>query len=412
MLKTDFVTWALVRLCQASLRISNNIILKEIKQISSQNTVQAAQSQFNTMYFSKSDRLRKRAHKIISGGYHTHAKGNDQYPQNTLGFICKGEGCHVTDVDGNEFIEYCMGLRSETLGHERIAQAAYEATLRRSNFLRPSPIEVQLAETMLSLLAYGAMIKFGKNGSEVMMAAIKLARAYTIRDIVAVPSSQASFSVDDWFIGTTAMNAGIPQQVQDLTTHFKYNDIDSVKALFDRHPDEIACLIMEPAKYDPTKDDFLHRTKELCRQYGGLFILDEIITKFRWDLNGAQHFYDIDADLSTFGKAEIMEAGGIKYNKERVFLLSQSFGTVTSSMAVALETIQIYQEENVVDYMWDIGRKLEQGIKEIVKELKFGGYFTINGYPCAWYSVPMTKTNNTQKSSVRFLFRKQLSKAC
>ena len=348
--------------------------------------------------FSESKRIQKRAHQIIPGGCHTYAKGDDQYPKQSPGFIARGEGSHVFDVDGNEFIEYGMGLRSVTLGHgnERVARAAYKATLRGSNFLRPSPIEVELAEEMLSLLPYGDMIKFGKNGSDVTTAAVKLARAYTGRDVVAVPSNQPFFSVDDWFIGTTAMKSGIPQQIRDLTTHFTYNDIDSVRALFERHPNKIACLIMEPAKYGPPKDDFLHRTKELCHKHDAVFILDEIITGFRWHLNGAQRFYDIQADLSTFGKAmgngfpvsaligkrELMEAGGIHHNRERVFLLSQTFGGETGSLAAALETIRIYREEKVVDYMWNIGRKLKQGIAEIIEDLQLGGYFTISGYPC------------------------------
>ncbi|HLR33065.1 MAG TPA: aminotransferase class III-fold pyridoxal phosphate-dependent enzyme, partial [Fodinibius sp.] len=187
------------------------------------------------MHFSESKRLQKRAHQIIPGGCHTYAKGDDQYPEQSPGFIARGEGSHVFDVDGNEFIEYGMGLRSVTLGHghERVARAAFDATLRGSNFLRPSPIEVELAEEMLSLLPYGDMIKFGKNGSDVTTAAVKLARAHTGRDVVAVPSNQPFFSVDDWFIGTTAMKSGIPQQIRDLTTHFTYNDIDSVRALFE-----------------------------------------------------------------------------------------------------------------------------------------------------------------------------------
>jgi len=136
------------------------------------------------MNFSESVRMSLKAHKLIPGGCHTYAKGDDQYPDQSPGFISRGEGSHVFDVDGNEFIEYGMGLRSVTLGHgnRRVAKAAYEATLQGVNFLRPSPLEVELAEEMLSLLPHGDMIKFGKNGSDVTSAAIRLARAYTNRD--------------------------------------------------------------------------------------------------------------------------------------------------------------------------------------------------------------------------------------
>lgn len=348
--------------------------------------------------FRHSNTLRNKAHSLIPGGCHTYAKGDDQYPENSPGFIVRGEGSHVFDVDGNEFIEYGMGLRSVTLGHgnKRIAKAAYEAAVNGLNFLRPATIELELAETMLDLLPHGDMIKFGKNGSDATSSAVKLARAHTGRDMIGVPENQPFFSVDDWFIGKSPMNAGIPKTVQDLTVNFTFDNIESVQALFDRYPGKIACLIMEPAKYDDPEEGFLQKTKELCHKNGAIFILDEIITGFRWHLNGAQTYYGVQADLSTFGKSmangfavsaligkrELMEAGGLRHDGERVFLLSQTFGAETASLAAALETIRIYKENNVIGYMWDIGRKLEQGLRNVVQELNLEEYFTISGKPC------------------------------
>lgn len=371
--------------------------MKSIRTNSGINTAYQ-DSEVKDMRFSESRRLRRRAHHIIPGGCHTYAKGDDQYPQQAPGFICRGKGCRVLDVDGNEFIEYGMGLRSVTLGHgnKRVAKAAYDASLQGLNFLRPSPLELQLAEEMLSILPHGDMIKFGVNGSDVTSAAVKLARAYTGRDKIAIPSNQPFFSTDDWFIGSTAMNAGIPQEIRDLTVKFRYNDLESIKVLFEKYPDEIACIIMEPAKYGDPNDGFLQKTKQVCHENGALFILDEIITGFRWDLGGAQNYYNIKADLSTFGKAmangfpisaligkkEIMEAGGIHHDKERVFLLSQTYGAETASLAAAIETIRIYREENVVNYLWDIGRKLKNGLLNIISELELEGYFDVSGHPC------------------------------
>jgi glutamate-1-semialdehyde 2,1-aminomutase len=350
------------------------------------------------LLFSKSEELRSRAHAIIPGGCHTYAKGDDQYPEQSPGFIASGSGCHVIDVDGNEYIEYGMGLRSVTLGYgnERIANALRNAYLKGTNFVRPAPIEIELAEEMLSLFPYGEMIKFGKNGSDVTNAAIRLSRAYTGRDMVAVPANQPFFSVDDWFIGSTPMAAGIPIQVRDLTLKFTYNDIDSVNELFNQYPDMIACLIMEPAKEDDPIDGFLHKVKELCKKNGAIFILDEMITGFRWHLNGAQKYYDVTADLSTYGKAmanglavsaligkrEIMEAGGLNHDKERVFLLSLTQGAETSSLAGALEVIRIYKEEDVIGHMWQIGQLLGDRITDIIKELDLKDYFSLRGKPC------------------------------
>lgn len=366
--------------------------LKSISSVDSVNLIS------NNTIFTESNRLRKKAHQIIPGGCHTYAKGDDQFPELSPGFIERGVGSHVFDVDGNEFIEYGMGLRSVTLGHgnKRVAKAAYEASLKGVNFLRPSPVEVHLAEEMLSLLPHGDMIKFGKNGSDVTTAAVKLARAYTGRDMVATPLDHPFFSVDDWFIGSTQMSAGIPKQVQDLTVHFTFNDIESVETMFNRYPNKIACLMMEPAKYGDPENAFLHKVRDICHRNGAVFILDEIITGFRWHLNGAQSYYNIKGDLSTFGKGmangfsisaligkrELMEAGGIQHDGERVFLLSQTYGAETGSMAAALETIKIYREEDVVSYLWSIGRKLEEGISNIINELNLDGYFTLAGHPC------------------------------
>lgn len=349
------------------------------------------------MEFTKSKDLQKKAHELIPGGCHTYAKGDDQYPENAPGFIQRGKGSHVFDVDGNEFIEYGMGLRSVTLGHgyKRVADAAYQASLNGTNFVRPSPIEVELAEEMLSLFPHCEMVKFGKNGSDATNAAVKLSRAYTDRDLVAVPTNQPFFSVDDWFIGSTPMNAGIPQKVRDLTIHFTYNDIESVKKMFDKYPNQIACLIMEPAKYEDPVDDFLQKTKELCHNNGTVFILDEMITGFRWHLNGAQKYYGIEADLCTFGKAmangfsvsalmgkkELMEVGGLYHNKEKVFLLSLTHGSETGSLAAALETIKVYKEENVIDYMWHIGKILKTKLNAVIEELNLQEFVPIIGKP-------------------------------
>ena len=202
----------------------------------------------------------------------------------------RGKGCHVWDVDGNEYIEYGMGLRAVTLGHayKPVNEAAYRQMQLGHNFIRPSPVEVECAEEFLSMIPGAEMVKFGKNGSDVTNAAVKLARAYTGRDLIAICGDHAFFSVDDWFIGTTAMSAGIPKAIQNLTVKFRYNDIKSVQALFDQYPNQIACVILEPEKDMPPVDKFLQKLKDLCEKHGAVFILDEMITGFRWHNGGGQ----------------------------------------------------------------------------------------------------------------------------
>lgn len=350
------------------------------------------------MNFECSRAFQKKSHALIPGGCHTYAKGDDQYPELMPLFIERGEGCHVWDADGNEYIEYGMGLRAVTLGHayKPVVEAAYRQMLLGTNFTRPATIEVECAEKVLSLIDGAEMVKFAKNGSDVTTAAIKLARAYTGRDMVAICAEHPFFSVDDWFIGKSDMSAGIPQAIQELTVKFHYNDLDSIRALFYQYPGQIACLVMEVERLDPPANNFLQETQRLCWEHGALLIFDEIITGFRWHLGGAQKLYGIVPDLSTFGKAmgngfsisallgkkEIMELGGLYHDKERVFLLSTTYGAENHTLAAALETMRIYEQENVIDYLYRQGESLTEGINRAVEENCLSGYFGVLGRPC------------------------------
>ena len=342
--------------------------------------------------------LQQKSHTLIPGGCHTYAKGDDQYPEIAPAFIVKGKGCHVWDIDGNEFIEYGMGLRAVTLGHAYplVVEAAYRQMLLGENFTRPSPLEIETAERLLSLIPGAEMVKFAKNGSDVTTAAVKLARASTGRDLVAVCAEHPFFSVDDWFIGSTAMATGIPQPIRNLTLKFHYNDLASVESLFEGHPGEIACVILEAETTEPPVNNFLHELQRLCKKNGTLLVFDEMITGFRWDNGGAQALYNIVPDLSAFGKGmgngfsisalvgkkEIMELGGLYHDKERVFLLSTTHGAENHSLAAALETMRTYQQQSVVEHLYRQGNRLANGINRAIAENGLQDYFQVAGKPC------------------------------
>jgi glutamate-1-semialdehyde 2,1-aminomutase len=351
-----------------------------------------------TMTTKLSDRFRARFHAIIPGGAHTYAKGDDQFPESCAPYLVRGQGCYTWDVEGGKFIEYGMGLRAVALGHadQRVTEAAYRQMRLGSNFTRPATIELECAEELQSLVPGAEMVKFGKNGSDAMSAAVRLSRAYTGRDLVAVCAEHAFFSVDDWFIGTTQMNAGIPQAVQSLTVKFHYNDIQSLETLFAQHPNRIACVILEAEKENEPYDGFLHQLQETCRKNGAIFILDEMITGFRWHLGGAQTYHSISPDLSAFGKAmgngfsvsalvgrrEIMRLGGLEHDRERVFLLSLTHGAENHSLAAALEVMRIYSEEPIIETLWRQGERLRDGINRAIAERGLENYFRILGRPC------------------------------
>ena len=367
------------------------------------------------MNYTTSNVLREKAHALIPGGAHTYAKGDDQYPELAPGFIARGKGSHVWDMDGNEFIEYGMGLRSVTLGHafKPVVEAAYRQMKLGGNFTRPAEIEIECAEALLALVPGADMVKFAKNGSDATTAAVKLARAHTGRDKVAICQDQPFFSVDDWFIGSTAMSAGIPQSTRELTVKFKYNDLDSLEAVFAQHPNQIACIIMEAEAYAPADADYLRAMVELCHRNGALFILDEIITGFRCHLGGAQAMYGFVPDLSAFGKAlgngisvsalvgkrEIMELGGLRHARERVFLMSTTFGAESSGLAAALATMEIYRTEPVIDHLYAQGKKLIAGINEKIVENRVEGFFEVIGQP---YNLIYATRDTTMERSQAF----------
>ena len=370
-------------------------------------------------------RLQSRFHDAIPGGGHTYAKGDDQYPESLPLYITRGKGSHVWDVEGREFIEFGSGLRSVGLGHafEPVVEAVIRQLRHGSNFNRPSPIELECAEALLELVPGAEMVKFAKNGSDVNDAAVKLARAYTGRDFIGVCGNQPFFSVGDWFIGATPMDGGIPKATKNLTLKFAYNDLGSAEDLFQRYSGQIAALILEAEKDLPPANDFLSGLRKLCHQNGTLLILDEMITGFRWHNGGAQAFYEVVPDLSTFGKAlgngfslsalagrrDIMRLGDLEHDKPRVFLLSTTHGAETHSLAAGLEVMRIYQREPVVETMWEQGRKLAAGLTKAIFDLKLEDYFETNGKPCC-LTYTTADQNRQPSQGFRTLFLQETLK--
>jgi glutamate-1-semialdehyde 2,1-aminomutase len=327
--------------------------------------------------------LQERAHAVIPGGAHTYAKGDDQYPRVAPPFLERGKGCHVWDLDGNEYVEYGMGLRAVTLGHAHpaVTEAAIKAMWCGMNFTRPAPLEVQAAEALCGMIASAQMVKFAKNGSDVTTAAVKLARAWTERDLIAVCADQPFFSTDDWFIGTTAMSAGIPKAIQELTVPFHYNDLDGLRQLFESHRGQVAGLIMEAETWMAPQPGYLAGVQALCREHGVVFILDEMITGFRWDNGGAQKVHGLAPDLACFGKGlangfpmsalvgrrDIMSPGGLRDARPRVFLLSTTHGADQACLGAAVETMRIYREEPVIETLKRQGQRLREGVNQAAR---------------------------------------------
>lgn len=364
--------------------------------------------------------------RVIPGGAHTYSRGYDQYPSNAPQILKNGKGAYVFDEANNKFLDYGMALRAVCLGYaeSRINAAAIAQIENGNNLTRPSLIELEAAELLVSAIDSVDMVKFTKNGSTATSAAVKLSRAYTNRTLVARCLEHPFFSYDDWFIGSTCVKRGIPQNIQNDTLTFHYNDIDSLESLFKTHKDKIACVILEAASLEHPRDNFLANVRELCDKFGAVMILDEMITGFRWHIKGAQYYYGVKPDLCTFGKAmangfsvaavagkrEIMELGSIEFKgRERVFLLSTTHGAEMGPLGAFVETYKMLYELNVVDYLWEYGRKIVKGINDIAKDLDISRHFIATGVECQPYIL--TFDNNLESSlAFRTLFLQEMIK--
>ncbi len=348
--------------------------------------------------FDKSNVANTALHNLVPGGSHTYAKSDDQFPKDMAPIISHGQGSRVWDIDGNEYIEYGSGMRSVTLGHafNKVIDAVKHELDHGSNFIRPSVRELECAEKFLKFVPKAEMVKFCKDGSDATSGAIRLARAYTGRCKIAICSNHPFFSVDDWFIGSTAMPRGIPQEIRDLTLKFNYDDREDLESLFTENPDEIAAIILEGEKYGPPQEGYFDFLREICDRNGTLLVLDEMITGFRWSNGGAQEFHNIRPDLSTFGKAmangfsvsalagrkDIMKLGGIKHDQERVWLLSTTHGAESHGLVAAIATMDFYRENPVVDTLWKRGESLANGLKAAAEEQGVAEFVPIIGRPC------------------------------
>jgi glutamate-1-semialdehyde aminotransferase len=355
--------------------------------------------------FKNSNVYRSQIHNLIPGGSHTYSKGDDQFPELSPAAIAYGKGSHVWDIDGNEYIDCSMGLSSVSLGHayEPVLDAVRDELCKGVNFQRPSVLEKEMAETFLELVPQHDMVKFAKNGSTVTTAAVKLARAKTGRKLVAFPGDHPFYSYDDWFIGTTQCNKGVPKEFADLSLTFKSCDINSLKALFNQYPGQIACVITEPEKNMcsvcncGSPGDFLKLAIKLAHDNGALFILDEMVTGFKTGFPGSISKYSIEPDLATWGKGiangfsfcaitgkkEVMDLGGIKNRgKEKVFLISSTHGGETHAMAASIATIKEFKKHNVVEYINNFGSRVIDICQDLVNKHNLDPYIQI--VPSKW----------------------------
>lgn len=358
----------------------------------------------------------ERAKKVIPGCAQTFSKGYTQYVQGVAPiFLERGKGCRVWDVDGNEYIDYVQGLLPNILGyaHEEVNAAAAAQLAEGHSFSLPHPLEVQLAERLTRLIPCAEMVRFGKNGSDATSGAVRAARAFTKRDRIACCGYHGW---QDWYIGSTTRNAGVPRAVRDLTHPFAYNDLAGLEKLLEAHPGEFAAVIMEPVNFVEPAHGFLEGVKHLAQRHGALLIFDEICVGFHFGLGGAQKLYGVTPDMACFGKAMgngypiscILGRADVMHTFEEIFY-SFTFAGEVASMAAAMKVLDILEHTDALARLESNGRTLQDAVNAMTKEAGLGQRIRAVGRP-QWALLKFADQNGVDSPLLRNLFQQEAVK--
>lgn len=335
-------------------------------------------------------------------------------PQNAAPlFIERGYGSKVWDADNNEYIDFVNGLLSISLGYcdAEINQAVVSQLALGVTFSLPHKLEMEVAEELVKLIPCAEMVRFGKNGSDATSAAIRLARAYTKREHVAVCGYHGW---QDWYIGSTTRNLGVPECVRALTHAFTYNDLDSLEKLFNEYPEQLAAVIMEPMNVAYPKQGFLEGVQALCQKYGTVLIFDETITGFRFDLHGAQELFNVTPDLATFGKgmangfpiSAVVGKQKIMSLMEDIFF-SGTFAGETMSLAATKATLRKMQRENVLQHVHTLGEKLICDLNKLIEKHDVKDWLDTAGHP-SWSFIIIKDTQQYTSLELKSLFIQEM----
>lgn len=340
--------------------------------------------------YKKSEELLERACKTIPLGSQTFSKSKTQYPFGVSPyFISKAKGAYVWDVDGNKYIDFINSLCSITLGYNDpdVVKAVEKQLKIGTIFSLPHELEFLVAEKLCEMIPCAEMVRFGKNGSDATSGAIRIARAYTGKDYVLVCGYHGW---QDWYIGSTTRDLGVPDAVKELTHKFNYNDINSLELKFEELKGKVAAVILEPLNTTPPKDNFLEKVKDITHKNGAVLIFDETITGFRYANGGAQEYFGVIPDLATFGKglANGYPVSAVAGKKEIMKLMediffSFTFGGETLSLAASLAVLQKLKREPVVAKLQSTGQMLIDKLQNLIKKHQLEYIFGVTGLP-AW----------------------------
>jgi len=369
-----------------------------------------------SLRYKNSEALLERALRTIPLGSQTFSKSKMQLPYGVSPyFVERAQGSRLWDEDGNEYIDFANALACVTLGYR---DPDVDAAVRRQmengvTFSLPHRLEMEVAEMLVEMIPCAEKVRFAKNGTDATSGAIRVARAYTGRDRVAVCGYHGW---QDWYIGSTTRDLGVPRAVKDLTHTFIYNDASSLQRLFEEHPREFAAVILEPLSVTFPENGFLEKIKTLTHQHGALLIFDETVTGFRVSSGGAQGLFGVMPDLATFGKgiangyplsalvgkAEYMDV------VEKIFF-SGTFGGETLSLAAAKAVLTKLRREPVLETLKARGQKLLDGVNRLISELSIPHLLSVCGHP-SWSFLIFKDSPPFTSWEIKTLFMQEMFK--
>ncbi len=356
------------------------------KNIERRSPVQVMRSQNAAKYRNSLEWL-KRAKLITPSASQTYSKSYRYFCEGSApAFLDRGKGSHVWDVDDNEYIDYSCALGAISIGYnnEEVNSAVVKQLKKGIAFSQPTVLEVELAEKLTDVIPSAEMVRFVKNGSDATATSVRIARAYTDREIIVTCGYHG---YQDWIIGSTENDRGVPRACKELVKKFEYNNVDSLIKIFDEYQNKIAGVILEPIQENGPSDDFLNKIKKLTHENNAILIFDEVVSGFRVDIGGAQRMYDVTPDLTALGKgmanglplsACVGKRELLKLIDEGVFI-STTHGGESLSIAGALATIKILEKKDSFPHMWDLGKIIKNGLLNIIKKNDLGEYVSMVG---------------------------------
>jgi glutamate-1-semialdehyde aminotransferase len=340
----------------------------------------------NTRSLRRSAELSSRAKELIPGASQTLSKGPTQWVQGVAPtYVERADGAYVWDVDGNRYLDFPMALGPVLLGHRHpaVERAIVEQLRSGITFSLPHPIEIEVAERIADLVPGAERVRFAKSGSDATSAAVRLARASTVRERVIVTGYHGWH---DWYIGSTTHHLGVPEAVRSLVEPVAFGDLPALSAALERRPGQVACVVCEPVGALEPAPALLSEMIELAHHHGALVVFDEVISGFRLAPGGAQERFGVRADLVCFGKAlgngmpisALAGPAGTMDGLRRVFF-SGTHGGETLSLAAARATLEVLAAEPVHEHLWRLGRRLQDGVSTAVEHQGLDEWVTCSG---------------------------------